>query len=358
MKRAVTAAATTVISTDMKKKVLVGLSGGIDSTYVCKYLSEQGHEVVGAFLRFHEYADPRDAQAVAKKLGISFFTADYTKLFENVVKRNFVEEYSAGRTPNPCVICNREVKFRALLEQADKHGCDLAATGHYVNVVCENGKYLLKCGADPRKDQSYVLWNLNREILPRLVMPMGTFEKEAVKKELFEGGVLPDTMEESQEICFIPDNDYISYIQNIKGEFAEGDFVDADGNVIGRHSGIIRYTIGQRKRLGAFGRPAFVSAINANNNTITIGFGDEIMSHKIEVDSLNFVSCEPFEGEGEFTVKPRYKAPPTPARVKIKNGIAQVEFSTPVRAPAPGQSAVFYKDDVLMFGGLICNATK
>jgi len=346
-------AATIAISTDMKNKILVGLSGGIDSTYVCKYLSEQGHEVVGAFLKFHEYADMRDAEAVAKKLGIPFVTADYTKLFDDVVKKNFVDEYTSGRTPNPCVICNREVKFRALIEQADKYGCQLAATGHYANIVCENGNYLLKCGADMRKDQSYVLWNLKREMLPRLVMPMGTFEKEAVKKELFEGGILPESTEESQEICFIPDNDYISWLENIKGKFPEGDFVDADGKVIGTHSGIIRYTIGQRKRLGAFGRPAFVSAINADNNTITIGFGDEIMQDKIKVESLNFVSCEPFEGEGEFMVKPRYKAPPTLAHVKIQNGMAHVEFASPVRAPAPGQSAVFYKDDVLMFGGLI-----
>ena len=352
MRPAVTDAATTAISTDMKK-VLVGLSGGIDSTYVCKSLAEKGYEVVGAFFKFHEYADPGDAEAVAKKLGISFFTADYTALFEDIVKRNFVEEYSRGRTPNPCVICNREVKFRALIEQADLHGCELCATGHYVNIVSEDGSCLLKCGRDMKKDQSYMLWNLKREILPRLIMPMGTFEKDEVRKELFDSGILPDTTEESQEICFIPDNDYISYIQNKKGEFPEGDFVDADGKIIGRHSGIIRYTIGQRKRLGAFGRPAFVSAINAENNTITIGFGDEIMQDKITVTGLNFVSCEPLEGEYEFTVKPRYKAPPTPARVKIEGDTAYVTFSTPVRAPAPGQSAVFYKDDVMMFGGLI-----
>lgn len=353
MRPAATAAAITAINTDMKNKVLVGLSGGIDSTYVCKYLSENGYEVLGIFLRFHEYADPRDAEAVAKKLGISFSTADYTGLFKKIVKKNFVDEYASGRTPNPCIICNREVKFHALMEQADKYGCDLAATGHYVNIVRENGNCILKCGADPRKDQSYVLWNLRREILPRLIMPMGSFEKEEVKKQLFGQGILPDTMEESQEICFIPDNDYISYVQSVKGEFPPGDFVDSDGNVIGKHSGIIRYTIGQRKRLGAFGRPAFVSAINPENNTITIGFGDEIMQDKITVDNLNFVSCEPFEGEDEFEVKPRYKAPPTPARVKVENGVAYVEFSSPVRAPAPGQSAVFYKGDILMFGGLI-----
>ena len=353
MRPAATAAATIAVSTDMKKKVLVGLSGGIDSTYVCKYLLEKGYEVVGAYLRFHEYADPRDAEAVAQKLGISFFTEDYTLLFSDIVKTNFVQEYARGRTPNPCIICNREVKFRALVEEADKHGCEFVATGHYVNVVKEGENYLLKCGADPRKDQSYVLWNIKREILPRLIMPMGTLEKETVKKEVFSGGLLPDTVKESQEICFIPDNDYISYIENIKGEFKPGDFVDSEGNILGRHNGIIRYTIGQRKRLGAFGRPAFVSAINAENNTVTIGFGDEIMSDKITVDSLNFISCEPFEGEVEFTVKPRYKAPPTPAHVSIRDGVATIEFHTPVRAPAPGQSAVFYDGDTLMFGGFI-----
>lgn len=346
------AAATTAISIDMKK-VLVGLSGGIDSTYVCKYLSEKGYQVVGMFLKFHKYSDSKDAQAVAQKLGISFFTADYTELFDRVVKKNFVDEYSDGRTPNPCVICNREVKFHALLEQADKHGCELVATGHYANIVNDNGEYLIKCGADMTKDQSYVLWNLKREYLPRLIMPMGTLEKQLVKKELFEGGILPDSTQESQEICFIPDKDYISYIQNIKGEFPQGDFIDKDGKIIGRHNGIIRYTIGQRKRLGAFGKPAFVSSINADTNTITIGFGDEIMNKTIWVDNLNFVSCQAFEGEGEFMVKPRYKAPPTKAYVKIENGIAKVEFETPVRAAAPGQSAVFYKDQTLMFGGLI-----
>lgn len=334
----------------------MGLSGGIDSTYVCKYLSENGFDVVGIFLKFHEYADPTDAETVAAKLKIPFFTADYTALFDEIVKKNFVEEYAAGRTPNPCVICNREVKFRALLEEADKRGCDLAATGHYVNIVHDDGNVLLKRGNDQKKDQSYVLWNLRREYLPHLIMPMGTFEKEAVKRELFENEILPDTMGESQEICFIPDNDYISYIERKKGAFPAGNFVDADGNVIGRHNGIIRYTIGQRKRLGAFGRPAFVSAINAADNTITIGFGDEIMASEITVTNLNFVSCDPFEGEGEFDVKPRYKAPPTRARVKVEGDTAHVRFDLPVRAPAPGQSAVFYKGDTLMFGGLINNA--
>lgn len=337
------------------KRVLVGLSGGIDSTYVCKYLSENGYEVMGVFLKFHEFADSKDAETVADKLGIPFFTADYTALFADIVKKNFVSEYAAGRTPNPCVICNREVKFRALLSEADKHSCELAATGHYVNIVKEGERVVLKRGDDPKKDQSYVLWNLRREYLPRLIMPMGAFEKEAVKRELFDGGVLPDTMGESQEICFIPDNDYISYIENRLGAFAPGDFVDADGNVIGRHNGIIRYTIGQRKRLGAFGRPAFVSAINAQANTVTIGFGDEIMARQITVTDLNFISCDPFEGEGDFEVKPRYKAPPTPAHVKIQNGVAHVEFDSPVRAPAPGQSAVFYRGDTLMFGGFIAN---
>lgn len=338
------------------KKVIVGLSGGIDSTYVCKYLSENGYDVVGIFLKFHEYADPTDAENVAAKLDIPFYTADYTALFDEVVKKNFVEEYAVGRTPNPCVICNREVKFRALLEEADRHGCDLAATGHYVNIVRENDRCLLKRGNDPKKDQSYVLWNLRREYLPHLIMPMGSFEKEAVKRELFDAEILPDTMGESQEICFIPDNDYISYIERQKGAFPPGDFVDADGNVIGRHSGIIRYTIGQRKRLGAFGRPAFVSAINAADNTITIGFGDEIMADEITVTHLNFVSCDPFEGEDEFYVKPRYKAPPTLAHVEVMGDTARVRFASPVRAPAPGQSAVFYKGDTLMFGGLINNS--
>ena len=335
------------------EKVLVGLSGGIDSTYVCKYLLENNYEVAGVFLRFHEYADQGDAEAVAHKLGIPFFTADYTELFSSIVKENFVSEYSRGRTPNPCIICNREVKFRALMEQADLHGAKYAATGHYVNISNDGGKSVLKCGNDLRKDQSYVLWNLKREYLPRLIMPMGSFEKEEVKKEVFDSGLLPETTEESQEICFIPDNDYISYIQNIKGEFPPGDFVDKEGNVIGKHSGIIRYTVGQRKRLGAFGRPAFVSEIRPDDNSIVIGFGDDIMSDSVTVDSLNFVSCEPFEGEGMFTVKVRYKAPPVTARVRISDGVCVAEFSEPVRAPAPGQSAVFYKDDVLMFGGII-----
>lgn len=335
------------------EKVLVGLSGGIDSTYVCKYLLENNYEVAGIFLRFHEYADQGDAEAVARKLGIPFFTADYTALFDSIVKKNFVTEYSSGRTPNPCIICNREVKFRALMEQADLHGAKYAATGHYVNIDNSGSESILRCGKDMRKDQSYVLWNLKREYLSRLIMPMGSFEKEDVKREVFGSGLLPETTEESQEICFIPDNDYISYIQNIKGEFPPGDFVDKDGKVIGRHSGIIRYTVGQRKRLGAFGRPAFVAEIKPETNSIVIGFGDEIFSNTITADSLNFVSCAPFEGEGEFTVKIRYKAPPVTARVKIQDGVCVAEFSEPVRAPAPGQSAVFYKDDVLMFGGII-----
>ena len=335
-------------------RILIGCSGGLDSTYVAGLLSED-HEVCGISLKMNDHTDTDLARKSCEALGIPFVELDVRDDFDKYVVNNFVDEYRNARTPNPCVMCNRYVKIRALCDYAKENGFDRVATGHYCKIQKENGRYYVVRGADERKDQSYMLWQLSQDQLSMLITPLGDSIKDDVRESAYSRGLLAASLKESQDICFIPDGDYISYIMKRTGGFPEGDFIDKNGNVLGRHKGIINYTVGQRKGLGiALGRPMFVVSINAKENTVTLAPSGEEYMDSFSVSGLVFQSQTEENGEfDDLYVKIRYAASPVPCKLKIINGTANVEFMTPQRAVTPGQSAVFYRGDKVAFGGFI-----
>ncbi|MBR5314139.1 MAG: tRNA 2-thiouridine(34) synthase MnmA [Clostridia bacterium] len=339
-------------------KILVGLSGGIDSTYTAYKLLQMGHEVEGISLIMHDYTDISGAEKTAEILGIPFHTLDCRQLFEKHVVSNFISEYSVGHTPNPCTVCNRYVKIAELCRYAKENGFDKAATGHYANICFDetSKRYCIKKAADEKKDQSYMLWYLTQEQLDVLFLPLSDMTKDEIREEVAKTDfAYLLNAKESQEICFIPDNDYASYIEKAKGVFPEGDFVDANGRPIGRHKGIIHYTIGQRKGLGiALGAPAYITAIDPVKNTVTVEKMSDVKGNALKASMLNFQNVVLEEGkEYLLDVKIRYAARPMTARVTLNNNIVTAEFETPVRAITPGQSAVFYQDDKIALGGVI-----
>ncbi len=345
----------------MKENVLLGMSGGLDSTYSVKKLQGMGYEVVGAVLKMSENTDIEKAQMAADRLSVPLHVVDCRKQFEEIVVRDFLSEYAAARTPNPCVICNRYVKIEALCECARSLGISRVATGHYADIAYDerSGRYFIKKAFDAKKDQSYVLWRLTQEQLSMLMFPLADSEKKDVRTEALEMNLPSADAEESQEICFIPTNDYISYIEEKLGTFPTGDFLDREGKVIGSHRGIIHYTIGQRKGLGlSLGKPGFVTAIDPMCNTVTVSTDEaHIFSTRLVCDTLNFQKLAPMEdGVIHALGKVRYAAKPTPAEIRFLQGRAEVHFETPVRAVTPGQSAVFYEGDAVLFGGIICKS--
>ena len=339
-------------------KILVGISGGADSAYTAYKLKQMGHTVEGIVLEMHDYTDISSAQKCADLLGIKLHKVDCRKDFKDHVISNFVSEYSSGHTPNPCTVCNRYVKIAKICEFAIENGFDKAATGHYANIHYDKNtnRYSIEKGADLKKDQSYMLWHLTQDQLKILYFPLADITKAEIKNELLNTNLayLADA-KESQEICFIPDNDYAKYIENIKGSFPEGDFINSDGKVIGKHKGIIHYTIGQRKGLGiSLGAPAYITKIDPQNNTVTVEKMSDVKGNTLRATSLNCQSIELEENKTyKFHVKIRYAAPPIEASVTVKDGVATSEFLQPVRAITPGQSAVFYDGNKIAFGGVI-----
>jgi len=327
-------------------KILIGMSGGVDSTYAAHLLCEAGYDVEGAVLVMSEYTDIDAVQQSARQVGIKLNIINCEKIFEESVIKNLIGEYSAGRTPNPCVMCNRFVKIAVLCDQ----GFDRIATGHYAHVKQHKGRYYIERADYSGKDQSYVLWQLTQEQLSKLITPLAGLDKKQIKSEAAKLGY--QCLPESQEICFIPDKDYAGYIERIHGKFSNGNFIDVNGNVLGTHTGIINYTVGQRKGLGiSLGKPMFVTKIDAVNNTVTLAEENHLFTTHMEVDRLVFQYTELLLFTAD--VKIRYAAKPVPAHVEIKNNRAFVEFQTPVRAVTPGQSAVFYENGKILCGGII-----
>jgi len=348
------------------KKVIVGLSGGVDSAAAAYLLREAGYEVIGVTLRTWAGSNGEesrcceidDARETARILGIPYHVFNCVSAFEEKVVGAFVRDYLGGLTPNPCVVCNREIKWERLLHFAAVLGADFVATGHYASVVrLENGRYTVRQALHAEKDQTYMLWRLTQEQLAKTLMPLGGYEKSEVREIARRAGIPVADKPDSQEICFVPDGDYAAFIGR-RAEVplpGEGDFVDAAGNVLGRHKGIYRYTVGQRKGLGiALGHPAYVKEIRAEKNEIVLGAEKETACAGILCRDLCFMSVpEPETGETfSCRVKPRYRHPGQPAAVtKLDGGRCRVLFDAPVRSAAPGQSAVFYDGEGRLVGG-------
>lgn len=351
-------------------KVMAGMSGGVDSSVCAALLLKAGYEVSGVTLRLYDgedydagltrtccsLSDAEDAKAVCIKLGIPHYVFNFKDAFGDCVINNFIDEYISGMTPNPCIECNRKIKFAAMFDRAKTLGYDKIATGHYAVIEkSENGRYLLKKAADETKDQTYVLYCLTQEQLSRTLFPLGSLTKSQVREIAAENGFVNAEKPDSQDICFVPDGDYASFIERYTGEAAQkGDFTDVDGNVLGEHKGIIRYTVGQRKGLGiALGKPQFVISKNAETDTVILGDEDKLFYKRVLVDRLNFIPFDNLEGQMRVTAKLRYRHKEQPAVIYPADGGVIAEFDEPQRAPSPGQAAVFYDGDTVVGGGTI-----
>ena len=344
------------------KKALVAVSGGVDSGAAVYLLKKAGYDVSAIMLRLFDKTDEKgelvtaeadSAAELCKALEVPFIYADYREEFKRDVIESFVQSYIDGKTPNPCVECNRSVKFKYVFDYADKNGFDFVATGHYAKVSKNaQGEYELLKGTDPKKDQSYVLYNLTQAQLSKLILPLGSYSKEEVRAFAKEAGLKNYNKADSQDICFIT-GDYYDFITAYCGKtFPDGDFIDKDGKVLGTHKGIIRYTVGQRKGLGlSFDSPRYVVSKNTKNNTVTLGKEDELFFDTVFIKDLNIISLKEITTPINVQAMIRYNQRPQPAVYYPDE--AKVVFDTPQRAPSPGQSLVMYQDEKLIGGGII-----
>lgn len=358
-----------------KGKVLVAMSGGIDSTVTALMLNDQGYEVVGITMKTWDYATSgggkketgccnidsfNDARMAAVQHGFPHYILDIRDEFGDFVIENFVEEYLAGRTPNPCVMCNTHIKWRALLKRADALGCDYIATGHYANVhQHDNGRFYLSKGADETKDQSYVLWGLQQDLLSRTLLPLGTYHKTQIRQMALDYGY-PELAKksESYEICFVPDNDYRGFLKRrvdgLEEKVQGGYFVDKTGKILGTHKGYPFYTIGQRKGLDiTFGKPVYVTNIIPETNTVMLGDEDDLNRQEMLVSKINWIKYDGITDGMEAITKIRYKDKGALANLYNHPNGVQVQFMHYAKGIAPGQSAVFYEGDDVIGGGVI-----
>ncbi len=340
------------------------MSGGVDSAVAAYLLKQEGYEVIGVTLRTWEASDGGDsrcceiddAKEACRKIGIEHHSFNCMSVFDEKVIRPFINDYLAGTTPNPCVVCNRFVKWERLLYHMQVLKADLVATGHYADIVrCDNGRFSVRTAKAARKDQSYMLWMLTQEQLSKTRMPLCDMAKEEVRSIAASIGLEVADKPDSQEICFVPDDDHARFIEEETGTGSEeGNFVDESGNVLGRHKGIIRYTVGQRKGLGiAFGVPMFVKRIDAKQNEVVLAEDAALYERVVICRDVNFMSIPCIE-EGssiECRAKIRYHHTAAPAEACMENGMLKIVFHEPVRAAAPGQSAVLYDSDGCVIGG-------
>ncbi|AXY75751.1 tRNA 2-thiouridine(34) synthase MnmA [Paraflavitalea soli] len=358
-----------------KGKVLVAMSGGIDSTVAALMLNDQGYEVVGITMKTWDYAASggskketgccnvdsfNDARMAAVQHGFPHFILDIREEFGDFVIENFVDEYLAGRTPNPCVMCNTHIKWRALLKRADALDCEYIATGHYGSIHQHtNGRHYISKGVDETKDQSYVLWGLQQDLLARTMLPLGGFRKTEIRQMALDYGY-PELAKksESYEICFVPDNDYRGFLKRRVGgleqQVAGGNFVDKEGKILGQHKGYPFYTIGQRKGLDiAFGKPVYVTNIIPETNTVMLGDEEDLNRHDMLVSKINWLKYDGITDGMEAITKIRYKDKGTLANLYTHERGVNVRFYEDAKGVAPGQSAVFYEGNDVIGGGII-----
>ena len=355
----------------MSKKVIIAMSGGVDSSVAAHLLIEQGYDVIGLFMRLGNNTgvpspgvktatccsaeDARDAASVASSLKIPFYVINFEDEFNSIIE-HFCKEYLEGRTPNPCIVCNQKLKFGKLLRFADYLDAGYVATGHYARVEKLNNRFVLKKGMDAGKDQSYVLFPLNQEQLSRAMFPLGNMTKAEVRNRAKSLNLKTKDKPESQEICFVTGKSYSDLIVERMGrKIGAGLLKDTDGKILGKHNGIHNFTIGQRKGLGiAFGEPRYVVGIDPGENTVTIGASEELLKEAFTVSDVNWVTFESLERELDAYVKIRYKNTESPAVIyPLEHNRARVKFKNPQRSITPGQAAVFYNDDIILGGGWI-----
>ncbi|MBQ3181409.1 MAG: tRNA 2-thiouridine(34) synthase MnmA [Clostridia bacterium] len=334
------------------KKVLIGMSGGVDSSVAAALLKEQGYDVHGVTLKLTDTESPfiDDAKAVCKILGIEFTVIDFRDKFKNYVEKTFVEEFKSGKTPNPCVICNKMIKFGALFDYAMENGFDYVATGHYAKIVESNGTYSLYAAKSKEKDQTYFLYSLTREKLSKILMPLGEYDKDTVRNLAKSYNLPVWGKKDSQDICFIPDGDKNAYLKKFLPD-VPGNFLDTDGNIIGSHTGIFNYTYGQRKGLGAFGKPMFVLSINPTDNSITLGESGQEYSKSFLIKDVNLI--KDLHKSFVCTCKVRYSTNCLDCSVEQNGEYIKVTLNAPARSITPGQACVFYDGEQVLGGGTI-----
>ncbi len=356
-----------------KQRVLLGMSGGVDSSVAGYLLREQGYEVVGVTMKVwpqdcisraeDKCCGPQavaDARGVAHSLGIPHYVVDEADQFEQTVINYFASEYQAGRTPNPCVMCNEKLKFGNLWGKAQALGCDYIATGHYAIIEHHADRAVLRKGVDPRKDQSYFLFSLRQPQLRRAMTPLGKMLKPQIREVAHSLGLRVADKIDSQEICFVPGNDYKAFLRGHLGEnkFHRGEIYDVDGDFVAEHEGIELFTIGQRKGLpGGSAKPRYVIDLDPETNRVIVGDVDDLVVDEFEVDRVNWIELNHSNQVADVTVKIRYNHPGTAATLTpVENGRARIRLHEPQKAVTPGQAAVFYNGDIVLGGGWICRS--
>jgi len=364
-----------------QKKVLIALSGGVDSSIAAHLLKEQGYDCIGAMMKLYaddnlpapnpwnlrnpssraccSIEDAEDARAVATALGIPFFVFNFSDSFGEQVIRRFIAAYRQGRTPNPCIDCNRFMKFEKFLQRATELEAQCIATGHYAKISRDpNGRYLLSRGQDSTKDQTYVLYAMTQNQLARTLFPLGGLTKDAVRETAANLGLTTAAKRDSQDICFAPDGDYAEFIGRYTGEPSQtGDFISPEGEILGQHKGIIHYTIGQRKGLGLYGpKPQYVSALDPEANTVTVGDSEQLFSKSLKARDINLIPMDKLDGPMNVQAKIRYSHTAQAARLwQTAPDEIYVEFTQAQRAITPGQAVVLYDGDMVLGGGTIVN---
>lgn len=352
------------------KKALIAMSGGVDSSLAAKIMKDEGYECIGCTMKLYNndvvnteqtrtccsVDDIEDARSVAGENGIPYYVFNYMDDFCDKVIQKFVTMYEHGQTPNPCIDCNRYMKFDKLYHRAMELGCEYVVTGHYARIEQEGDTYLLKKAVDESKDQSYVLYNMTQEQLAHTKFPLGSMQKSKVREIAGESAFVNAQKPDSQDICFVPDGDYAAFLEHYTGkQYPTGKFVDKEGNVLGEHKGIVHYTIGQRKGLGiAFGKPMYVTEIRAAENEVVLGENEDLFRRSFLVGDVNWISGHPVCEDFACEVKSRYRHKEQPAQVHVRaDGKVEITYDVAQRAITPGQSAVLYDGDIVLGGGVI-----